>query len=598
MWNPVKLNQKNQILNQLVSENCLSFGRNPKLNNKKITHYISGTRQKIDIFNFYEMRYLLLRVYPLIHNLFLQQRLNVTKKKKKFFLNKNLFLQSSLQKLPKQFKNWENFRKFQTKFHKSLRGALRPFLPQILFATTTELYSSIVSSAAKQCHMPFHVNRWLSGTITAAASYLEDVKKWSFLTNEFHKKIEGTIQEKFFKRKKNIAQQKNKIRKYQLGRKPSLIIIPDVFNNEMIIKETNVFGIPVLGLLNSNCHVEIAYPIFANDVSIFSVHFFCHFLSSLIKKEVLKNKHKLYLTPKRKVSLSLSQFQKEIHLFNKKILKLQFFRKKKKKSKKKEYVFQGRYFLENLIKPQIKIKKELRYVMKKSFLYKMRKLRKKKKHKIFRAWKKKYKKKKLRILPKKYQEKELRIFLKKYKKKELRNPPKNYKEKELRITPKKLSRIENQKRFHGKKRNFYLKTKVLPKIKLLKRTHHFNFSKVWQEIRAPENKPRFRFWHAKKFFFSRALPFVTNTPCAFQFKRFVFPKMRRKQLQDLKQWNWVSRKRNKHKQRKKIFSVMFRKRKKTKEKHFQPYRKKWTVKKSKKKVKWENLKKKKIKKLN
>jgi len=80
--NFIKTKKNNQILNQLLSENCLSFGRSPKLNNRKITHYISGTRQKVDIFNLYEMRYLLLKVYPLIHNLFLQQRLNVNKKKR------------------------------------------------------------------------------------------------------------------------------------------------------------------------------------------------------------------------------------------------------------------------------------------------------------------------------------------------------------------------------------------------------------------------------------------------------------------------------------------------------------------------------------
>ena len=79
-----KENQNNLILNQLVSENCLSFGRSPKLNNRKITHYLSGTRQKVDIFNLYEMRYLLLKVYPLIHNLFLLQRINLKKKKNEF----------------------------------------------------------------------------------------------------------------------------------------------------------------------------------------------------------------------------------------------------------------------------------------------------------------------------------------------------------------------------------------------------------------------------------------------------------------------------------------------------------------------------------
>ena len=78
----VKTNANNKILNQLIYANCLSFGRSPKLNNRKINHYIFGTRQKLDIFKLYEMRYLILKVYPIIHNLFLQERLNKIKKKK------------------------------------------------------------------------------------------------------------------------------------------------------------------------------------------------------------------------------------------------------------------------------------------------------------------------------------------------------------------------------------------------------------------------------------------------------------------------------------------------------------------------------------
>lgn len=102
MKNLKKTNQTNQILNQLISDNCLSFGRNPKLSNRKISHYISGTRQKLDIFKLYELRYLLLKMYPLIHNLFLQQRLKL-KVKKKLFFKKNYNFQT--QNLPKQYQN-------------------------------------------------------------------------------------------------------------------------------------------------------------------------------------------------------------------------------------------------------------------------------------------------------------------------------------------------------------------------------------------------------------------------------------------------------------------------------------------------------------
>lgn len=82
MGKQLKINFRNHILKQLIFENCLRFGRDPKFNNRKINHYIFGTREKLDIFKLYELRYLLLKVYPLIHNLFVQVRLNVKKKKK------------------------------------------------------------------------------------------------------------------------------------------------------------------------------------------------------------------------------------------------------------------------------------------------------------------------------------------------------------------------------------------------------------------------------------------------------------------------------------------------------------------------------------
>ena len=57
-------------------ENCLTFGNDPKFTNQKITRYLIGTRAPIEIFKMYELRYLLLKTYPLIHNLFYNARRN------------------------------------------------------------------------------------------------------------------------------------------------------------------------------------------------------------------------------------------------------------------------------------------------------------------------------------------------------------------------------------------------------------------------------------------------------------------------------------------------------------------------------------------
>jgi len=129
------------------------------------------------------------------------------------------------------------------------------------------------------------------------------------------------MQKLFFKHKNNFKQQENRVFQLQYSRKPTLIIIPDIINNEMILKETNSVGIPALGLVNSNCHIEIAYPIFANDLSCFSIHFFCHFVSSLILKEFSKIKHKLYTRKKKIRILRFAQMNKDIFLFTDLLLK-------------------------------------------------------------------------------------------------------------------------------------------------------------------------------------------------------------------------------------------------------------------------------------
>ena len=62
----------------------------------------------------------------------------------------------------------------------------------------------------------------------------------------------------------------------------------------------------------------------------------------------------------------------------------------------------------------------------------------------------------------------------KYKKKPyFRNKPK----KRL-ISPKRLILVEDQKRLGKSKKIYYLKKRILPKIQLIKKLHHFTFPKI------------------------------------------------------------------------------------------------------------------------
>ena len=127
-------------------------------------------------------------------------------------------------------------------------------------------------------------------------------------------------------------------------------MVPDIANNTMILKEAQKVGLPIIGLVNSHCHTEIDYPIFAQDQTLQSIHFFCHFLAVLIAKESFFLEHKRYTLQKafskkifnqrEKIKESQKGFSKNKKIFLDKILVPQ---------KKKE--FSNRIFFFKIIKP-------------------------------------------------------------------------------------------------------------------------------------------------------------------------------------------------------------------------------------------------------
>jgi len=149
--------------------------------------------------------------------------------------------------------------------------------PQILFATTTEMFSDIISQAANICNMPHHTKRWVNGTITAAIWNIYTKDFWHYTSDSMHKDVFSHFDKSWHQNKENSEKTKEKKKYYGRSRWPSLVVIPDISNNQMILSEIAKIGIPVMGLVNSHCTLEIDYPVFAQDQTISSVYFFVIF---------------------------------------------------------------------------------------------------------------------------------------------------------------------------------------------------------------------------------------------------------------------------------------------------------------------------------
>ncbi len=233
-----------EMIQKLVVENCLNFGQHSRLTSKKVTKYLVGTRVTTEIFKLYELRYLLLKIYPLIHNLFYNPRLNSPLEKKllpNLFLQKAVTSSTSVKKIVKNksslriingaTKKKHNFKR--SKF--SFRSKQKNLLPQILFATTTPAFAHIIKHAAQICNMPWHQNRWFNGFMTAGMPPTSRKNLWNFIDDDTQRQTSQYVTLKWKINKENHEKTREKIVYHGQSRWPSLVIIPDLFNNSMIV---------------------------------------------------------------------------------------------------------------------------------------------------------------------------------------------------------------------------------------------------------------------------------------------------------------------------------------------------------------------------
>ena len=113
--------------NHLVVETCLQFNKKINYQNKKINKYVYGLRMDIMILSIYDMRSMIIKIYPLIHNLFYSHSLT-----------------------------------YQPISHRSEQVIIKQknITPiQILFISSTKKISTIIEDAATFCHMPYYTQR-------------------------------------------------------------------------------------------------------------------------------------------------------------------------------------------------------------------------------------------------------------------------------------------------------------------------------------------------------------------------------------------------------------------------------------------------------
>ncbi|MBU3918518.1 30S ribosomal protein S2 [Patescibacteria group bacterium] len=159
----------------------------------------------------------------------------------------------------------------------------------ILFVGTKLPIRKLVEETAKECEMPYIINRWIGGTITNFGIIKKRLEHFKDLEN---KKESGEL-DKYTKKERlefdreleRLDQKFGGIKKIE--KLPDALFAIDMRKDELAIREAKAKGIPVFAIADTEVNPDkVDYFIPANDDAISSVKY----ILEKVKQVILKNK--------------------------------------------------------------------------------------------------------------------------------------------------------------------------------------------------------------------------------------------------------------------------------------------------------------------
>lgn len=158
---------------------------------------------------------------------------------------------------------------------------------QILFVSTKKELENIIKDSAMSIDQPYVVGRWIGGTITNFEEMAKRIKRFESLMEQ---KSKGLLAKYTKKERLMIDRELEKLEEkfggvVNMRIKPKAVFVIDSKHEDIAVQEAVKENIPVLGIANSDCNLDIlSYPILANDSSVKSVKFFVNQIVDTYKK--------------------------------------------------------------------------------------------------------------------------------------------------------------------------------------------------------------------------------------------------------------------------------------------------------------------------
>ncbi len=144
----------------------------------------------------------------------------------------------------------------------------------VLFVGTKKQAQAAISDEAKRCGMYFVNERWLGGMLTNYKTIASRIKRLNDIkAMETDGTFDALTKKEVFKLKAELE----KLEKFLGGIKdmkgmPAAIFVVDPKKERIAIKEARILGIPIVGIVDTNCDPDdVDYIIPANDDAIRAV---------------------------------------------------------------------------------------------------------------------------------------------------------------------------------------------------------------------------------------------------------------------------------------------------------------------------------------
>ena len=157
---------------------------------------------------------------------------------------------------------------------------------KVLFVGTKRQAQSRIRDTAIRCGQHYVNHRWLGGMITNWNTISGSIKR----LNEYEKLLnDPSLLGK--RTKKEILMMTREYDKLilsvggirNMGGKPDAVVIIDVGQEDIAVQEANKLGIPVFGIVDSNCNPDgVDYIIPGNDDALRAIEFYCNVFAEAV----------------------------------------------------------------------------------------------------------------------------------------------------------------------------------------------------------------------------------------------------------------------------------------------------------------------------